>query len=810
MILTKFHYAGLVACALLGAAVATAAPPVPDETPARDGEWGFRPFEGAVSTRNPPAFVWRPQKGALSYELEISPAGGAAPLTFANLDFNACCPTQVLANGAWTWRFRFIVAKGGVTSAWSRARAFAIDATAVRFPMPSREAMFARIPTSHPRLFVRPEQVSELRKLSAGSRADDFAALTARCERIVRKPPPSTEPPKYPADMERESDEWMKIWWGNRGYTIAVLDSAAVLAFTHMLGGRDEYAAVARDLLLAAAKWDPKGSTGFRYNDEAGMPFCYYFSRAYTFLYTRLSEDDRRLCRETMKARGDEMYRHLCPRQLWTPYESHANRGWHKLGEAAIAFFDEIPEARDWLWFAMNKQFCTYPVWNDDDGGWHEGSSYWSSYINRFSWWADVVRPATGVDVLQLPYFSKMGYYALYLMPPGAPGGGLGDLCDQRPGAGIGDLVGDFATLTGNGHWRWYADQAGTRDAAARLRKSGNFGYIDFVRGTRPVVTACPPTNLPSSIVFRGIGQAVLNTDLTASSNDVEVVFKSSPFGPSSHGYDAQNSFLMYAYGAQLFVPTGRRDQYGSAHHRDWMWETKSVNGITVNGKGQAKHTMSAGGRILGFHTSPSLDYVSGEAADAYEGRLTRATRHIAFVKPDLVIVYDQLAAPAPSTFEWRLHAPVEMAVTSQDDIVVTNGAAQCRAQFLWPQGLALSQTDKFDVPPRAKIKLRQWHLTASCTAPAARREFVTVLRPYRAGAPAPAPAVLDPKTGVVRAAIAGGTAEIRCRWTEGGDDVTVALRDAEGHALTEFGSSTAAIVPAPSVARVAAAAAKP
>jgi hypothetical protein len=122
-------------------------------------------------------------------------------------------------------------------------------------------------------------------------------------------------------------------------------------------------------------RWDPKGATGYRYNDEAGMPYAYYFARTYTFVYDLLTEQQRQQCREVMRIRGDEMYRHLHPRHLWQPYSSHSNRAWHFLGEIGIAFHGEIPEAEDWTWFAMNVFFNAYPVWSDDDGGWHEGTA---------------------------------------------------------------------------------------------------------------------------------------------------------------------------------------------------------------------------------------------------------------------------------------------------------------------------------------------------------------------------------------------------------------------------------------------------
>ena len=48
---------------------------------------------------------------------------------------------------------------------------------------------------------------------------------------------------------------------------------------------------------------------------------------------------------------------------LQRPFGSHANRVWHKLAEAGIAFLDEIPEAPVWLDYAVNKFFACYPVW---------------------------------------------------------------------------------------------------------------------------------------------------------------------------------------------------------------------------------------------------------------------------------------------------------------------------------------------------------------------------------------------------------------------------------------------------------------
>ena len=717
---------GVLLAVILACEVECAEKLVINDEAAQAGEWGFRPSDGSTIQVTPPGFVWRPQKDAGSYNLQCSRDADFSTVEYeaTEVTFNVHTPPHPLPAGHWFWRFKF-TNEEGMVSEWSQVRSFTIAENAGGLPLPSKEELIRRIPKSHPRLFVRPEQLPELRRRAKSDLEKNFEELVAASERILKNPPPTDEPPLYPEDVERLGEEWRRIWWGNRTYTIKALNGAATLAFTRLLGGKEEYGLLARKILMECAEWDPKGSTGYRYNDEAGMPYNYYFSRTYTFVYDLLTEAERERCREIMKIRGEEMYRRLYPRHLWRPYSSHSNRAWHFLGEVGVAFVDEIPEAADWVWFAANVFANVYPVWNDDEGGWHEGLTYWRSYIRRFTWWADIMRVAMGINAFDKPYFSQVGYYPMYLQPPGTRGGGFGDLTARLESRGNRDLMAIFAAQAQNPYWQWYVDAHGGAPRGS--------GYIGFIRGALPEVPSKPPRDLPTSRCFRGVGQATLNTHLEDAHNNVQIIFKSSPFGTQSHGYEAQNSFLLYAFGERLFIRTGRRDVYGSKHHKQWMWHTKSTNCITLNGEGQGRRSAEATGEIVDFQTGPVFDYVSGEAANAYAGKLNRFTRRILFIKPEVILIFDTLVAPEPSIFEWRLHAPTEMDIRNRNDIRAVNGEAACRVNFLWPENLELSWTDRFDPPPRPRIKLVEYHLTAKTRTPAESETFVTVLRPYRA-----------------------------------------------------------------------------
>jgi len=696
-----------------------------DETPTGPGEWGYRPAEGAVSQVNPPSFSWRPEKD-MTWEIQCARDTKFKKVEYRaeNLEFSVHCPPRVLKPATYTWRYRGKNKNGQYTN-WSEPRTFTIARDAVNMPLPPREELISRIPKTHPRLFMRPENLGRLRELARGKMKTEYDNLVKECERLLANPPSTEEPAKYPEGIVSGSEVWRKIWWGNRTYTIRALDGAATLAFTRLLGGQEKYGLEAKRILLECAKWDPKGSTGYRYNDEAGMPYNYYFSRTYTFVNDLLSEKEKKICQEVMKVRGEEMYRHLYPRHLWRPYSSHSNRAWHFLGEVGVAFLGEVEGAEDWVWFSANVFFNVYPAWCDDDGGWHEGVSYWSSYIGRFTWWADVMREAMKINAYEKPYFSRVGYYAMYLMPPGKVSGGFGDGANRRRASNLVPLMSQLAAQACNGHWQWYVEQMGGPKETT--------GYIGFIRGALPKVESKAPDDLPTSKLFSGTGQAYLNTTLKDAREDVQVIFKSSAMGTQSHGNEANNSFVLWAYGQRLLIRTGHYYNYGGPHHRDWMWSTRSVNNITVNGRGQRKRNSNAQGKIVAFKTTPSMDIVVGEAGQAYEPpALERFTRAIIFVKPDVVVVYDRLETKEPSTFEYWLHAVNEIDVKNQHGIRVQNDDVVCDIDFLTPSGLTFKQTNQYDPNPIPRIKLREWHLTVTTPEKKERMEFVTLYRPHR------------------------------------------------------------------------------
>lgn len=695
-----------------------------EASPAEPNNWGYRPL-GTAEMVNPPAFSWAPERGADRYHLQVSPSATFEYTVYEapETPWSSHAPASTLPTGvALHWRYRAHAPERG-WSAWSETRSFQVAQEAAIYPKPSPAELMQRLPQEHPRLFMRPDTVPQIAERIAQDLAPHWEDTLRDAEMILANPPDTSEPPLYPEGMQYKSKEWRDIWWGNREHAISVMAGAATCAFAYRFTGDPRFGQMAHDLMMAFVAWDPKGSTQYDYNDEAAMPLLYWPARAYTWAQELYTPEERERIVSVMRVRGEDCFNHLYRgNHLWRPFGSHSNRAWHWLGEVAIAFHTEIPEAARWLDYAMTVFHTCYPVWGGNDGGWHEGTAYWLSYLMRFNYWAVTMKTALGIDAYAKPFFRETGYFGMYTLPPGARAGAWGDLAQGSSSRAAGDYLGFMAAVNGNADWAWYAEQEGFN-----LADKGWFGVVSGAL-MPPAPAPAKPVHLPASRVFPETGLAVFNTNLFDATQNIQVHFKSSPWGTQSHGYNANNSFMLYVNGDPLLTLTGRRDIYGSPHHSKWMWQSKSDNAILFNGKGQRPHTARALGRISGHALLDGVEIVQGEAGDSYDA-VKRWTRRLYFFKPEMLLIHDRVEARRSGQWQWLLHsmAPFEL---GENLARTLKGEASAEVRFLHPPALRLTQTDQFDPPPHdwAKFTLEQWHLTAEPEAPAEAMDFITAI----------------------------------------------------------------------------------
>jgi heparinase II/III-like protein/uncharacterized protein DUF4962 len=510
-------------------------------------------------------------------------------------------------------------------------------------------------------------------------------------------------------------------------------------AQAYLATGDKRYGKQATRILLHIAKWNPEAGGGFRACDEVPMGVMQLCPRVYDWTYDLLTPAERKLVRASLRERGRRMYRRIgSGRNL--PTDSHGGRMLGFMGEAGVVFYGEFPEAKQWLSGIVGVMQRQYPKWGGSDGGWAEGPNYWAWYMGYIiPFLTSLDTAASSNPLLDKPFFRNTGYFGLYCAPATLRHRPFGDGADYRlSGKGYGASLTQcrnarfFGTVYRDGHLIW---------DAGRLRSKTTFHEALTASAGRPPVKAVAPSDLPQSRHFADIDWVAMHSALAKPGGDVFLLFKSSPYGSTSHSHADQNAFALFAYGQPLAIASGYYDYYNSPHHRGWTRQTKANNAVLVDGQGQ----LERGGRakIESFVTDglgDGVSYTRGNALGAYAKKLTLAERHCVKIDGATYVLIDDLAAPRPATFSWLIHALEKMDVTDKGGVArlaITRDGVRCGVNVAASQPVTASQTNRFAPPPlrQATIKTRgkpnrpdQWHATVTTAKKAKAGAFIARL----------------------------------------------------------------------------------
>lgn len=748
----------LLPLCLLGPVVAQPLPAAPPlDVPPTATQKPYSPADGQVVEVNPPPFIWVPAGKEAVYALQLSrwedfPERGT--LTFRGLRRSVFVPHATLPSGQWFWRYGVETPQGVV---YGRPRPFTIPEDARPFPFPDFDEVIRRLPKERPRLFFPGERLQQVRAWTRGELKEALGRLLRSCEAVLGEEL-VPEPP-----LPKSGPEQVRIMRTTR----PPMDAMERCALAYLLTGEKRFGVEAKRRLLHFFSWDPEGPTGLFGYDEPAMWMMMRGVRAYDWTYDLFTPEERAFIEPKMKVRARQFLTLLQRRPFESnPYESHAGRLPGFLGETALCFAHEWPEAKEWLEYATLLYFTSYPAWGGDDGGWQEGPSYWGAYMGFALHFVVALRAATGVDLMQKPFFRNTPYYALYTATPYHEHMPFGDGHTGSP-KGLGLVMYAFSTLTGNPYFRWYAEEAGFRPG----------GDVLSLATYDPTLKARSPRALPQARHFPAVGLVSMHTALGNKEEDISFLLRSSPYGSVSHGHADQNAFVIEAFGRGLAIATGYYPWYGSPHHHHWTRATKAVNSLLVNGEGQVRRSWEAKGEITAFHPAKpdapsSYDYAEGEAAPAYGGLLTRFRRRVVHVRPGIFVMEDDVEAPKPSTFQWLLHAYERMQVDEGRGVVrIQRTPAAMEVHLLLPQEVIFSQTDQYDPPPELERWEKAWHLTVSTTQPSRTVRFLSVFLPHRIGQEATLPRVEFLQ--------GQGAVGVRLLWTDGRREIVAFRTDA-------------------------------
>lgn len=704
----------------------------PTEQPARAGF--IKPAPGEQLEVTPPGFAWwrAGEINRVRYRLRIRAATGGIVHESPLLKDPAYCPDRALAPGSYTFEVEALD-EAGTVRATRPAQAFVIAPGAYELPFVPAGELLARVPREHPRLLFPKATLGEVRATLTTTRKAAFDSLKKGAAAGLKLGvPPEPTYDKLPTKAEQKLGYFESFGILRRYHDEGMRHCALLYALT----GERQYGEKARDLLLGAAAWDPEGISSVMspFGDEVGLGLAKSAAETYDWIYDLLSEAERVQARRMLLARGDQMLRRLTRADyLANPAESHNGRLPGYLAEYAIALAEE-PAAVAWMDFAMRAFLTIYPHWADKDGGWAEGISYGLAYNTIYLTPLEAIRRATGVDVWQKPFYRKVGYFFLHNVSP------VGDIMpwgdtEAAPSAprvgSVKSLLHFYANRFGDSTLAWWASRLKT--PAGEDAGVSAFPGIWMPDEVKPVA----PLTLRQDRAFAGVGWATFHSDILRPERDTMVMFKCSPFGGVSHSHADQASFAIMKGGRSLAIPGGERyPQHGSPFHVEYTQETMAHNAVLIDGEGQVGRDSTRGGVLSDFQSTARFGYVCGDATNCFGPRATRDRRHLLFVRPGVVIVVDDLATPAPASFQWLLHAHNEFALDEPAQRLVSRKAgAAMTVDLLTTGGFAFRQTNAWPVDPKkgfptakARPPAAQWHFTADTRTKAAARRILAVM----------------------------------------------------------------------------------
>ncbi|HET7212751.1 MAG TPA: heparinase II/III family protein [Terriglobia bacterium] len=239
-----------------------------------------------------------------------------------------------------------------------------------------------------------------------------------------------------------------------------------------------------------------------------------------------------------------------------------------------------------------------------------------------------------------------------------------------------GDFGGQLRALSGfaweaehsnNASLRAFYDTAevGSLLGVAKLHATGRTleavpGLLDLTCCSR---TAAPAPIPPPSRIFPDRGSAVLRSGWKPT--DTVISIRVGPW--FNHEHHDQGTFQVAAFGQELIGEAGYADYYKDPNYQTYFKQAPGHNTILIDGnpfsqpgeEGRYWKALAHYPYFTAHLLSPAVDYLSADLTRAYGGVLTDFQREFIFLKPDVLIIRDQLQSPLPHRFDWLLHVPL-------------------------------------------------------------------------------------------------------------------------------------------------------
>jgi hypothetical protein len=604
----------------------------------------------------------------------------------------------------------------------------------------------------HPRLFFSSEDIPTLRTQAQGTHQEIWEPILAFANENIDSSPVSA--PQCP-DLETFRHA------GNQ---------LIAFAFAYVISGDSSYFELTRRHLLGYTQWEYWGDENGCGDRDLGFHHMLLGNAiAYDWLYSDLSPEDRATIGMHLAQRAQESFEASTSEDYqWSNWwrRSYAqNHHWinhSALGIAALVLEGEDSRAQSWLNHATDHLTRIDSLLEGiADGSWHESIPYQSYGLTLSLPFLHNLRILKGIDLLPHTYLRNYTYWRLYNSLPNTSRFALsyGDF-DWSWGNGYQpqNILRFTAREYQNGHAEWLAQHIIAQDGRHANIWCAPWYVFEYLY-YEPSILAEAPDDLPLNRTFTDMEGIVWRTGW--SEEDLTFALKTGPYTGrytfeqfinggypfdhpgldqlnNGHDHEDTNSFYLYRGNVDL---TSETVGYGSG-------ETHYHNTLLVDGQGQYEDPSEfngysywgedpevfrgTDGKLEAVYETRDFNFLIADGTHRYrlpdpetgkpgEYLVDEFKRYVLFVRPDYLILLDNLRSSSAHRYEWIAHFGASVSVEG-DWIRGDAGSDQVLGiKVLAPQAFTTATGD--DGKPFVHIQP---------AAELASTRFVTVLYPTR------------------------------------------------------------------------------
>lgn len=374
------------------------------------------------------------------------------------------------------------------------------------------------------------------------------------------------------------------------------------------------------------------------------------------------------------------------------------------------------------------------------------------------------MKKIAGVDVFHMPWYKKLSDYYIYFAPVNGQIEGFGDSHERKENGNKEGTSISFI-LSCESHYP-SANYRLLSQFKAAENKSTFFNSIEpwyqmvnsIQFNSEKLVL---PDSMPNEKVFYSTGLAAMHTDIKNVDKGTSVYFRSSPFGAKGHMHANQNSFNIARKGERIFYSSGYYTSFADPHSMTSYRNTRASNTILVNDCGQA-FGHEGYGFIKRFLAGKEITYVCGDATAAYkpttdkqfltmnaengiketqaygvgDSKLKLFERHLAFIRPNLIVIYDVLESEQDCNWTFLLHTMKDQQPTIEKSgtlRVVTPLNTACvnvfGSSFIQPFCTNQFFSPAIDFKKKYKEVPNQYHISYKTAKKSKRMRYLAILQ---------------------------------------------------------------------------------